>query len=112
MLSPCSADTGDRGEVVDAEPADERTDVADDAVEDLLRPVDEVHLVDREDEVADAERRRDDEMRAGLLEEARRRASTSTTARSAVDAPVAMLRVYCAWPGLSPMMNERVGVAK
>ncbi len=26
-----------------------------------------------------------------------------------MDAPVTMLRVYCAWPGLSPMMNERRG---
>ena len=27
------------------------------------------------------------------------RASTSITARSAFEAPVAMLRVYCSWPG-------------
>ena len=27
------------------------------------------------------------------------RASTSTIARSAVEAPVTMLRVYCSWPG-------------
>ena len=28
----------------------------------------------------------------------------------AVDAPVAMLRVYCTWPGVSAMMNlRRVG---
>ena len=27
----------------------------------------------------------------------------------AVDAPVAMLRVYCTWPGVSAMMNLRRG---
>ena len=40
------------------------------------------------------------------------RASMSTTARSAVDAPVTMLRVYWMWPGVSAMMNLRRGVAK
>ena len=39
-------------------------------------------------------------------------ASTSTIARSAVEAPVTMLRVYCTWPGVSAMMNLRLGVAK
>ena len=33
-------------------------------------------------------------------------------ARLAVEAPVAMLRVYCSWPGVSAMMNFRLGVAK
>ena len=40
------------------------------------------------------------------------RASTSTRPRSAVEAPVTMLRVYCTWPGVSAMMNLRCGVAK
>jgi hypothetical protein len=40
------------------------------------------------------------------------RASTSSTATSAVDAAVTMLRVYCSWPGLSAMMNLRRAVAK
>ena len=40
------------------------------------------------------------------------RASTSTIARSAVEAPVTMLRVYWTWPGVSAMMNLRRGVAK
>ena len=40
------------------------------------------------------------------------RASTSTRARSAVEAPVTMLRVYWMWPGVSAMMNLRRGVAK
>ena len=33
------------------------------------------------------------------------RASTRIMATSAVEAPVAMLRVYCSWPGVSAMMN-------
>ena len=40
------------------------------------------------------------------------RASTSSTARSAFEAPVAMLRVYCSWPGVSATMNLRLSVAK
>ena len=40
------------------------------------------------------------------------RASTRITATSAVEAPVAMLRVYCSWPGVSAMMNFRRGVEK
>ena len=33
-------------------------------------------------------------------------------ARSAVEAPVTMLRVYWMCPGVSAMMNLRLGVAK
>ncbi len=40
------------------------------------------------------------------------RASTSTIATSAVEAPVTMLRVYCSCPGVSARMNRRRGVAK
>ena len=40
------------------------------------------------------------------------RASTSTIDRSAVEAPVTMLRVYCTWPGVSAMMNLRRAVWK
>ena len=40
------------------------------------------------------------------------RASSRITARSAVEAPVTMLRVYCWWPGQSAMMNRRLAVAK
>ena len=40
------------------------------------------------------------------------RASTRISARSAVDAPVTMLRVYWMCPGVSAMMNLRRGVAK
>ncbi|MND90673.1 hypothetical protein D3C80_827650 [compost metagenome] len=37
-------------------------------------------------------------------------ASTSTTAASQVEAPVAMLRVYCSCPGVSATMKLRRGV--
>ena len=40
------------------------------------------------------------------------RASTRMIAASAVDAPVAMFRVYCAWPGVSARMNFRRLVSK
>ena len=40
------------------------------------------------------------------------RASTRTIARSAVEAPVTMFRVYWTCPGVSAMMNFRRGVAK
>ena len=40
------------------------------------------------------------------------RASMSTMARSTVEAPVTMLRVYCSWPGASARMYLRVPVLK
>ena len=40
------------------------------------------------------------------------RASIRISDRSAVEAPVTMLRVYRSWPGVSAMMNVRRGVAK
>jgi hypothetical protein len=40
------------------------------------------------------------------------RASIRMMARSAVDAPVAMFRVYCSCPGVSAMMNFRLSVEK
>jgi hypothetical protein len=40
------------------------------------------------------------------------RASIRITARSAVDAPVTMFRVYCSWPGESATMNFRRSVEK
>ena len=39
-------------------------------------------------------------------------ASTADVAILLVDAPVAMLRVYCSWPGVSAMMNLRLAVEK
>ena len=39
-------------------------------------------------------------------------ASMRMIARCAVEAPVAMLRVYCSWPGVSAMMKFRRGVEK
>jgi hypothetical protein len=46
---------------------------------------------------------------AGLAFQSSLVASTSTTAASALLAAVTMLRVYCSWPGASPMMNLRDG---
>ena len=40
------------------------------------------------------------------------RASTSRMASSALEAPVAMLRVYCWWPGVSATTKARFGVEK
>ena len=40
------------------------------------------------------------------------RASTSSMASSALEAPVAMLRVYCWWPGVSATTKARLGVEK
>ncbi len=40
------------------------------------------------------------------------RASTSTMARSAVEAPVTMFRVYCTCPGVSASTKVRRGVLK
>ena len=74
-----------------------------------LREADQVHLVDREHRVTDAERAT---MKACRRSAAARRlrASIRMMARSAVEAPVAMLRVYCSWPGVSAMMKlRRVG---
>ncbi len=40
------------------------------------------------------------------------RASIRISETCALDAPVTMLRVYSVWPGVSAMMNLRLGVAK
>ena len=61
--------------------------------------------------MADAEQRDDKAWRRVWLQHALR-ASTRTTARSAVEAPVAMLRVYCSWPGVSATMNLRLAVGE
>jgi hypothetical protein len=76
-----------------------------------LRVVDEVHLVDRDDHVLDAEQR-DDELCRFVCVITPWRASIRMIARSQVLAPVAMLRVYCSWPGQSAMMNFRLAVEK
>ena len=86
-------------------------ELARDGVEPLSIEGHEIHLVDARDDVRDPEQRRDVGMPARLRQHAHR-ASTRMTATSAVDAPVAMLRVYCTWPGVSAMMNFRVSVAK
>ena len=47
-------------------------------------------------------------MAPGLCQNALSRVDTRITARSAVEAPVTMFRVYCSWPGVSATMNLRL----
>ncbi len=77
----------------------------------LLRVVDQVHLVDRHDNLRDAEQRADERVALGLLEHALARVDQHHR-RSAVEAPVTMLRVYWRCPGQSAMMKRRLAVAK
>ena len=58
------------GDVVEADLGGERAVVGLDRVEDVLRVVDEVHLVDRQHDVADAEQRDEVAVAAGLGEHA------------------------------------------
>ena len=83
-----------------------------DLLEDLLRVADEVHLVDGDDDVLDAQQRDDEASAAGSATSTPWRASMRMMASWQVDAPVAMLRVYCSWPGVSAMMNLRLSVEK
>ena len=82
-----------------------------DPVEDRLVVVDQVHLVDASTRCGTRSREARNACRR-LCSVSPLRASTSTIARSAVEAPVTMLRVYWMWPGVSAMMNLRRGVAK
>ena len=81
------------------------------AVEAIGVEPDQIHLVDGQHDVAHAEQR-GDELWRRVCVITPLRASISTTARSAVEAPVAMLRVYCSWPGVSATMKLRAAVAK
>ena len=72
----------------------------------ILDQRDGVHLVDGDDKTADAEGCDDQRMTRGLRRQSIG-ALTSRSARSAVDAPVAMFRVYCSCPGTSATMNLR-----
>src|SRR5688572_4874019 len=56
--------------VVDARAASELAERGDDRIETLAAPVDEVHLVDRDDEMRDADELRDRGVPAGLLDDA------------------------------------------
>ena len=60
---------------------------------------DEIHLVDGEHDMPDAEQRADEGVPPGLRQ-ARPCAHRPASPRDRqVEAPVAMLRVYCSWPG-------------
>ena len=65
------------------------------AAEDLLVVVDQVHLVDGQHQVRDAEQRGDRGVPAGLLDDAVAGVDQDDDQTSAVDAPVTVLRVYC-----------------
>ena len=82
-----------------------------DLFEALLGVAHQVHLVDGKHQVGDLQQRGEEGVPAALLLHPLR-ASTRITARSAVEAPVTMLRVYWMCPGVSAMMNVRRGVAK
>jgi hypothetical protein len=60
----------DRDDVVEPDPAGERDVLRDDALEYLVGVVDEIHLVDRENHLADADQRDEVAVAAGLREHA------------------------------------------
>ena len=66
---------------------EDHAEVALDGAEDALIVANEIHLVDRDQNVANAEKRRDVSMAARLHAVRPSRASISTTAASAVEAP-------------------------
>ncbi len=101
----------DGGDVGDAERFRELAVLTCDDVEHELVVADEIHLVHRQQHMADAQQRADEAVATRLREQSLR-ASTSTTAASAVEAPVAMLRVYCSCPGQSATMKRRLAVPK
>ena len=78
----------------------------------LLRPADEVHLVDGQHDVADADQAGRDSCAAGSGSARPCGRRSGSPPASAVEAPVTMLRVYCSWPGVSATINLRFSVAK
>ena len=111
-LSPWSAETGMKFMSRTPQAGGELAELRADRLEDLLGVVDEVHLVDADDEVGHAEQRGEEGVAAALLGDARCGRRGGSSATSAVEAPVTMLRVYWMCPGVSAMMNLRRGVAK
>jgi hypothetical protein len=82
------------------------------SLEDLLVVADQVHLVDGDDQVLDAEQRADEAVAARLRHDAVAGVDQDDRQVAVADAPVAMLRVYCSCPGQSAMMNLRRSVLK
>ena len=60
----------DERDVGDIEPRGELAELVLDPLEDLLAPVDEIHLVDAHDDVRDVEQRGDERVAPRLLEQA------------------------------------------
>ena len=99
MLSPSKPEIGIGGEVGDPDAARRTRGSRRRCASNIcLVVVDQVHLVDRQHDVADADQVSEVAVAPGLLSTPLR-ASIRITARSAVEAPVTMLRVYCSWPG-------------
>ena len=101
----------DDRQVTDPQLGGEVGELGVDPLVDLLRVVDEVHLVDDQHQVRHLEQGGEEGMPTALLDQTPR-ASTRMSARSGRRGPVTMLRVYWMCPGVSAMMNLRVGVAK
>ena len=68
-------------------------------------------MLTHDHEVRDPQQGRDEGVAAGLLEQAVAGVDQDD-GKIGGRAPVTMLRVYCTWPGVSAMMNLRLGVAK
>ena len=101
----------DRGHVVDVQPGGELVEVVADLLEVLAVPVDQVHLVDRQHDVRDAQQRGQERVPAGLLEQAVAgvdQHDRQLRGGRAGDHVAGVLDV----PGVSAMMNLRLGVAK
>jgi hypothetical protein len=105
-LSPVSALTGMTVHVVEVEAGGGGANAAGELLERDVREPDGVHLVDGNDDGADAHHGAHGEVPVGLRPMPRV-ASTSRIAMSAVDAATAMLRVYCSCPGASAMIARR-----
>ena len=98
-------------EMVDADGRGEVHVIIDDRVKRRAVEIDQIHLVHREHEAADSDQFGEVAMSASWVSTPLR-ASTSSKARSAVEAPVTMLRVYCSCPGVSATMNLRFSLEK
>ena len=97
---------------LEAEALDEFEIFLFDGFKGLLLKLLEVHFVDGDDEVFDAEEGADEGVAAGLGHDAVAGVDENNGERWQVEAPVAMLQVYCSCPGVSAMMNLRLSVEK
>ncbi len=73
--------------------------------------IDQIHLVHGEHQMLHAHHR-DDEAVAARLRQHALAGVDQDDRKIGEEAPVAMLRVYCSWPGVSAAMKLRRGVEK